>query len=104
MVSAIKFESGITAQWTWVGSGPGNGISRRTLYGSEGSLDFETGLTPRGCETISNEALLQEFLAHISDDEREYYFPSGIEDTVAIELKYFAGCYHHRRKTGGRWN
>ena len=98
MVSAIKFERGITAQWTWVGSGPGNGISRRTLYGSEGSLDFEAGLTPRGGETISNEALLQEFLAHISDDEREYYFPSGIEDTVAIELKYFADAI----TTGGK--
>ena len=90
MISAIKFERGITAQWTWVGSGPGNSISRRTVYGSEGSLDFEAGLTPRGGETISNEVLLQEFLAHISDDEREYYFPSGVENTVAIELKYFA--------------
>lgn len=90
MISAIKFERGISAQWTWVGSGPGNGISCRTVYGSEGSLDFETGLTPRGGETISNEVLLQEFLAHISDGEREYYFPSGIGDTVAIELKYFA--------------
>ena len=90
MVSAIQFERGISAQWTWVGSGPGNGINCRTLYGSEGSLDFEAGLTSRSGETISNEVLLQEFLAHISDDEREYYFPNGIEDTVAIELKYFA--------------
>ena len=50
MISAIKFERGITAQWTWVGSGPGTGISCRTVYGSEGSLDFEVGLTPRGGE------------------------------------------------------
>ena len=98
MISAIKFERGITAQWTWVGSGPGNGISRRTVYGSEGSLDFEAGLTPRGGETISNEVLLQEFLAHISDDEREYYFPSGVENTVAIELKYFVDAV----TTGGK--
>ena len=90
MISAIKFEDGVSAQWTWVGSGPGDGISRRTLYGSEGSLDFATGLTLRNGENTSNEALVSEFLAHISDEEREYYFPSGVEDTVAIELKYFA--------------
>lgn len=90
MISTIKFEDGVTAQWTWVGSGPGDGISRRTVYGSEGSLDFATGLTLRNGENTSNEALVNEFLAHISDEEREYYFPSGIEDTVAIELKYFA--------------
>ena len=98
MVSAIKFEDGVTAQWTWVGSGPGDGISRRTVYGSEGSLDFATGITLRNGENLSNEALVNEFLAHISDEEREYYFPSGIEDTVAIELKYFADAI----LTGGK--
>ena len=90
MISTITFEDGVTVQWTWVGSGPGEGISRRTIYGSEGSLDFATGLTLRNGENTSNEALVNEFLAHISDEDREYYFPSGIEDTVAIELKYFA--------------
>ncbi len=98
MISAIKFEGGVTAQWTWVGSGPGDGISRRTIYGSEGSLDFATGLTLRNGENISNEALVNEFLAHINGEEREYYFPSGIEDTVAIELKYFADAI----LTGGK--
>lgn len=98
MLSAIKFEDGVSAQWTWVGSGPGDGISRRTVYGSEGSLDFATGLTLRNGENTSNEALVSEFLAHISDEEREYYFPSGIEDTVAIELKYFADAI----LTGGK--
>ncbi len=98
MISAIKFEDGVTAQWTWVGSGPGDGISRRTVYGSEGSLDFATGITLRNGENISNEVLVNEFLAHISDEEHEYYFPSGIEDTVAIELKYFADAILTRGK------
>ena len=98
MISTIKFERGVTAQWTWVGSGPGGSFSRRTVYGSDGSLDFETGLTPRNGEPISNEALLKEFMASISEDERAYYFPSGVEDTVAIELKYFADAI----KAGGR--
>ena len=98
MISTIKFEGGVTAQWTWVGSGPGDGISRRTVYGSEGSLDFATGLTLRNGENISNEALVSEFLTQISDEEHEYYFPSGIEDTVAIELKYFADAI----ATGGK--
>ena len=34
----------------------------------------------------------------LSDDEREYYFPGGVEDTVAIELKYFADAIRNGGK------
>ena len=89
MIATIKFEQGVTAQWTWVGSAPGHGFGQHTVYGSEGALDWGRGLVPRGGEPISNEDLMKEFTDSLSDSEREYYFPSGIEDTVAIELKYF---------------
>ena len=29
-------------------------------------------------------------MVSLSDDEKEYFFPRGIGDTIAIELKYFA--------------
>ena len=90
MLSTIKFAEEVSAQWTWVGSAPGQGFNRRTLYGSEGCLDFGAGLVPRTGEPLSNEELVNAFMDSISDEEREYYFPNGIESTVAIELKYFA--------------
>ena len=90
MIATIKFEQGVTAQWTWVGSAPGHHFNQHTVYGSEGALDFRQGLIPRGGEPIPNNELEREFMDSLSDDEREYYFPGGVEDTVAIELKYFA--------------
>ena len=98
MIATIKFEQGVTAQWTWVGSAPGQGFGQHTIYGSEGALDWGRGLVPRGGEPISNEDLMKEFMDSLSDSEREYYFPGGIEDTVAIELKYFADAI----RSGGK--
>ena len=98
MIATIKFEQGVTAQWTWVGSAPGHGFRQHTVYGSEGSLDWNEGLVPRRGEPISNDDLMQEFTDSLSDSEREYYFPGGVEDTVAIELKYFADAI----RSGGK--
>jgi predicted dehydrogenase len=98
VIATIKFEQGVTAQWTWVSSAPGQGFSRRTIYGTEGCLDWGVGLVPRNSEPISNEDLVNEFMGSISDDEREYYFPRGLGNTVAIELKYFADAIN----TGGK--
>ena len=100
MIATIKFEQGVTAQWTWVGSAPGHHFNQHTVYGSEGALDFRQGLIPRGGEPTPNNVLEQDFMDSLSDDEREYYFPGGVEDTVAIELKYFADAIRKRRQTG----
>ena len=56
------------------------------------------GLVPRGGEPISNDDLRKEFSDSLTDEEREYFFPAGIGNTVAIELKYFADAI----KTGGK--
>jgi len=93
-ISVIKFENGVTGQWTWVGSAPGQGFGRRTFYGSEGCIDLSGGLFPRGGENVNNDALYNEFIQSISEEEKEYYFPRGVTDTVAIELKYFADAIH----------
>ena len=88
----------LAAQWTWVGSAPGHHFRQHTVYGSEGALDWNLGLVPRGGEPISNDDLMKEFTDSLSDSEREYYFPGGVEDTVAIELKYFADAI----RSGGK--
>ena len=98
MMATIKFEQGVTAQWTWVGSAPGHNFRQHTVYGSEGALDWNVGLVPRGGEPISNDDLMKEFMDSLSDSEQEYYFPGGVEDTVAIELKYFADAI----RSGGK--
>ena len=42
--------------------------------------------------------LMKEFTDSLTEEENEYYFPSGIGDTVAIELKYFADAIRNGGK------
>ena len=49
-------------------------------------------------EAIANGDLEKEFMDSLSDEQKEYYFPAGIGDTVAIELKYFADAI----RSGGK--
>ncbi len=89
-LALINFDNDILVQWVSVHSAPGEGIGRRTLYGSEGSIDWGKGLTLRSGTNIDNEALLKEFMASLSEEEKEKLFPSGITNEFAIELKDFA--------------
>ncbi|MGC9063786.1 MAG: hypothetical protein ACP5JL_03820, partial [bacterium] len=43
----------------------------------------------RGDKNISMEELEKEFMKNLSPQERERFFPNGITDTIAIELKEF---------------
>ena len=86
----IKFENDVTVQWTWVGSAPGRGFSSRVLYGEEGCIDWHSGLWLRDGTHIDNETLVREFMESLTPEQKEKYFPGGITDTVAIELKDFA--------------
>jgi len=95
MISTIKFDNGISAQWTWVGSAPGQGFNRKTIYGSEGALDWGSGLHPRGGESISTDELHKQFMASLSEPEKEYFFPREIGNTISIELKYFADAINN---------
>ncbi|MBP94502.1 hypothetical protein CMK18_00970 [Candidatus Poribacteria bacterium] len=91
MISTITFDQGVSAQWTWVGSAPGQGFNRKTIYGSEGSLDWGSGLHQRNTgDLISTDEIYQKFMSSLSESEREYFFPRDIDNTIAIELKYFA--------------
>jgi predicted dehydrogenase len=87
--ATIEFEGGAVVQWTWSGSSPGERFNRRTLYGSEGCFDWETGLWSRDGSNLSRDDLLAEYRATLSVEEGERWFPGGTQNTIAIELVDF---------------
>jgi len=89
MIAILKFE-GVPAvgQWTLTSACLGEGWGKRAVFGSEGMLDWSMGLRA-GDVNLSRGELEAEFLASLSEDERERYFPRGIFDTIAHELKEF---------------
>lgn len=87
-IAWLEFASGVLCQWTSTSAAPGQGFGRRVIYGDQGSLDLRDGLKTRE-ETRTIEELKAEYLATLSDAERERLFPGGVTDTVATELHEF---------------
>ena len=89
--ATIKFEDDIIVQWTTCRAAPGKGLSGRSIHGSEGSIDLSGNIAGRKEEqNIDARQLQTMYLLNISGDEKEKLFPSGVTDTIAIELKDFA--------------
>jgi len=84
----LRFENGVTGQWTSTQAAPEEHINYRAIYGEEGCIRWGVGLKTRS-ESRSIEELTEEFMKSLSDDEKERLFPFGITDTVATELKEF---------------
>jgi len=93
-VSVLQFENGVTGQWTSTTAAPGQGFSKRVIYGEEGSLDFSAGLKTRKQE-LKVEELVYEFMHAISNEEKERLFPRGVTDSIATELKEFMDAVLH---------
>ena len=91
-LALIQFDDDVVVQWTWQGSAPGQGFNKRVLYGSEGCIDWDSGLWLRDQTHIDGETLMDEFLASLDDDERERLFPGGVTDPIAVELNDFAAA------------
>ena len=68
---------------------PGQGFNRRVLYGSEGCVDWETGLWTRDGQNVGRDDLIAEFTNSLTEEEREELFPGGTENTFAIEIVDF---------------
>ncbi len=89
MIAILKFEGMSTVgQWTLTSQCHGAGFGKRAIYGSEGMLDWSQGLKTDSIE-LSREELEAEFRKSLTEEQREQFFPRGIEDTVAHELKEF---------------
>ena len=93
-VSVLTFANGVTGQWTSTSVAPGAGFNKRVIYGEEGSLDLNAGLKTRKQELKLDE-LVYEFMNTISKEEKERFFPRGVTDSIAAELKEFIDSVLH---------
>jgi predicted dehydrogenase len=87
-MALLKFENGVTGTWVLTNSAPGKKVNFRAIYGDKGCIVWNEGLYIED-ENIPMEQLEKEFMASLSDQEKEKLFPNGITDTIAIELKEF---------------
>jgi predicted dehydrogenase len=84
----LEFEGGQVGQWTETNVAPGRGFGDRMIYGSEGSLDFSSGLqTP--AETLTLAELRDQYLAQLDEGTRDRLFPHGVTESVGSELGEF---------------
>ena len=89
-MSLLEFENGATGVWVESIVSPGKGMGSHIVYGDEGSLDFGAGLTLRGQEQpTSIDDLSREYLAQLSDDDKERLFPLGLQNPIAQEIHEF---------------
>ena len=90
----MTFDGDVTGTWISTSAAPAMGLNRRTIYGSEGCIDFGGGLRTREDE-VSLEDLTGEYVSQLGDEEKERLFPHGVTDTVAQELAEFVrACLH----------
>jgi len=88
VMALLAFENGVLGQWALTSAAPGETFNRHGIYGESGSIMFDHGLKSRS-EEVPIEDLQQEYMAGLSPDEKERWFPGGVTDTVATELEEF---------------
>lgn len=87
-MALLKFDNGVTGQWSSCSVAPGRETGDRIVYGSDGSLQFGGGLINRE-ETMSSEQLVEQYKKNVSEDEWHRCFPHDITEPVATELYDF---------------
>jgi predicted dehydrogenase len=87
-LALMTFDGEVTGTWISTNAAPGSGFNRRTIYGTEGSLDLGAGLKTRR-EEVSLGDLREAYLAQLDEAERERLFPHGVMDSVAQEIAEF---------------
>ncbi|MCS7192860.1 MAG: Gfo/Idh/MocA family oxidoreductase [Armatimonadetes bacterium] len=86
----LKFENGALGVWVEATTAPARKSETRIIYGTEGAIDLNTGLFLRDREQpISISELQREFMASLSESEKERLFPFGITDDIAQEVHEF---------------
>ncbi|MFN3420480.1 MAG: Gfo/Idh/MocA family protein [Armatimonadota bacterium] len=86
----LKFENGALGVWVEAITAPAKQIGTRIIYGTEGAIDLNEGLFLRGRnDPIPFAQLQEEFMASLSDSDKERLFPLGIMDDIAQEVHEF---------------
>lgn len=93
--ATMTFESGLTGHWGWSQHAPGRKLSTRMYYGSEGCLadrqewmhpfQFGADLIRMDGSEMSYEEIEEQYLASLTQDEKDRLFPHGVADPFAIE-------------------
>ena len=89
-LALVNFDDEVVVQWTWQGSAPGPRFNKRAIYGSEGCIDWEQGLCLRDGTIVDSDALVEDFMGSLAEEEKEKLFPGGVTNAIAVELKDFA--------------
>ena len=84
----LEFDQNVVVSWIVTIAAPGEGGGAMSVYGDKGSIVYGKGLTSGG-EALSKDEVIAQFRESLSEEQRESFFPRGIEDTVAIELNEF---------------
>jgi predicted dehydrogenase len=106
-VATLQFESGLTGVWSWTTVAPGHEFTKVVYYGTEGCLldhgDVFHGPFG-GAEVIGKDGksrpmaeLQEEYLASLSDAERDCLFPHGWTEGVILECWDYIGAIADKR-------
>jgi len=104
----IRFKSGVEATWTYSRSFHGPNEQSASFYGSDGTIyndrvvfhPFQLGgrvLLEDGTE-MSNEDVIAEYMATLSDDEKNRLFPYGCESGFGVQMWDFADAIRNGRE------
>jgi predicted dehydrogenase len=106
-VATINFKNGVIGTWTVTWSAPGQGFSHVFYYGTEGSLqDHDVFHGPWGNAELTLkdgtkkpfEEIIKEYMATLSDDEKNRLFPLGFTNGVHIECYDFLDAIQNGRE------
>src|SRR5439155_8110538 len=106
-IATINFASGLTGVWSCSTSAPGHSFTQVVYYGTEGCL-LDHGDVFHGpfanAEVILKDGrrfpmvqLQGQFLASLSDEQRERLFPHGWTEGVTLEVYDFMRAIRDRR-------
>jgi predicted dehydrogenase len=98
-VATINFASGLIGVWSWTTAAPGHSFTHVVYYGTDGSLveerdvfhgPFSSGqVILKDGATCPMTELQEEYLASLSDTQRERLFPHGWKEGVVLECYDF---------------
>lgn len=105
--ATINFKSGVIGLWTCTWAAPGANLNRVVYYGTEGALvdggdifhgPFDNAkIVMRDGTEIPMEQIKKDYLASLSEEERNRLFPHGFEDGVLLECYDFVDAIQHNR-------
>ena len=106
--AVIHFKDGPCVTWTYSRSLHSAGIRMAHYYGSAGAMSdlgfpfhpFQGGGTAILADgtVVSNEEIQAEYMASLTDEERERIFPYGVTDGFAVEVWDFVNAISTGRK------